>query len=46
MLTLLQVTFSTLAYSDLKNEAVAYLFEKPYIEKISSELNIEILGKL
>ncbi|KAG2231088.1 hypothetical protein INT48_003457, partial [Thamnidium elegans] len=42
----LLTAFSTLAYTDLSNEAVAYLYQTPYIEIVASELNSAILVSL
>lgn len=34
-----------MAYTDLTDKAVAYLFETPHIEIVASELNSVILGR-
>ncbi|KAI9480498.1 MAG: concanavalin A-like lectin/glucanase domain-containing protein [Benjaminiella poitrasii] len=44
--TELLAAFSTLAYTDLSDPAVSYLFEPSYIEYVASELNSAILVSL
>ncbi|KAI9349356.1 CTLH/CRA C-terminal to lish motif domain-containing protein [Pilaira anomala] len=42
----LLTAFSTLAYTDLTDKAVAYLYEIPYIETVVSEVNSAILESI